>query len=204
MTATRPITHLAYLHGFRSSPRSFKAQRMQAVVSQLNAGGAQLTYWCPQLPPSPRAAIELVEQELRTWPADQRAVIGSSLGGFYATVLAERLGCPAIVINPAVEPARDLARYIGEQTSYHDPDDRFFFRPEFVDELQALAVMPTRPERYFALIATGDEVLDWREMQARYAACPMRVVQGSDHSLHDFEAYLPEVLGRLGWLTSTL
>lgn len=199
MTATRPITHLAYLHGFRSSPRSFKAQRMQAVVDQLNAGGARLTYWCPQLPPSPRAAIELVERELRTWPAESRAVIGSSLGGFYATVMAERLDCPAIVINPVVEPARDLARYIGEQTSYHDPDDRFFFRPEFVDELKALEVHPTRPERYFALIATGDEVLDWREMQARYAACPTQVVQGSDHSLHDFERYLPEVLRRLGW-----
>lgn len=193
------ITHLAYLHGFRSSPRSFKAQRMQAVVDQLNARGAGLAYWCPQLPPSPREAIELVGQTLSSWPADQRAVIGSSLGGFYATVMAERLGCPAIVINPVVEPARDLARYIGEQTSYHDHDDHFFFRPEFVDELKALEVRPTRPERYFALIATGDEVLDWREMQARYAACPMHVVQGSDHSLRDFEMYLPEVLSRLGW-----
>lgn len=199
MTTTAHITHLVYLHGFRSSPRSFKAQRMQALVQQLNEGGAKLTYWCPQLPPSPRAAIELVEQGLADWPRDRMAVIGSSLGGFYATVMAERLGCPAIVINPAVEPARDLARYIGEQSSYHDPDDRFFFRPEFVDDLKALAVNPTRPERYFALIATGDEVLDWREMQARYADCPTRIVQGSDHSLSDFETYLPEVLDKLGW-----
>ncbi len=199
MSSTTQITHLVYLHGFRSSPRSFKAQRMQAVVQQLNEQGAALTYWCPQLPPSPREAVERVEQGLTDWPRDRMAVIGSSLGGFYATVMAERLGCPAIVINPAVEPARDLSRYIGEQTSYHDPDDRFFFRPEFVDELNALAVHPTRPERYFALIATGDEVLDWREMQARYAACPTHIVQGSDHSLSDFEAYLPEVLDKLGW-----
>lgn len=199
MPTTPTITHLVYLHGFRSSPLSFKAQRMQALVQQLNTSGAQLTYWCPQLPPSPRAAVELIEQGLASWPRERSALIGSSLGGFYATVMAERLGCPAIVINPAVEPARDLARYIGEQTSYHDPDDRFFFRPEFVNELKALAVNPTSPERYFALIATGDEVLDWREMQARYAACPTRIVQGSDHSLRDFETYLPEVLGRLGW-----
>lgn len=172
---------------------------MQAVVQQLNERGAGITYWCPQLPASPRAAVELIELGVADWPRERMTVMGSSLGGFYATVLAERLDCGAIVINPVVEPARDLARHIGEQTSYHDPADRFFFRPEFVDELKSLEVRPTRPGRYFALLATGDEVLDWREMQARYAASPMRVVPGSDHALSDFDAHLPEVLGRLGW-----
>lgn len=199
MVSSPAITHLAYLHGFRSSPRSFKAQRMQAEVDRRRAQGAALTYWCPQLPPSPREAVELLERGLADWPRERMAVMGSSLGGFYATVIAERLGCPAIVINPVVEPARDLARHIGEQTGYHDPAERFFFRPDFVDELRALEVRPTRPARYFALIATGDEVLDWREMQARYAACPTRIVPGSDHTLSDFDAHLPAVLARLGW-----
>ena len=123
------------------------------------------------------------------------AVIGSSLGGFYATVVAERIGCPAVLLNPAVDPARDLAKYIGEQTTFHDPAERFFFRAEFVDELRALAPAAiTRPERYFAVIAKGDEVLDWREMSARYAGARIKLLEGGDHALSDFDAHLPDIV----------
>ncbi|MFZ5519669.1 MAG: YqiA/YcfP family alpha/beta fold hydrolase [Pseudomonadota bacterium] len=193
------LTHLLYLHGFRSSPRSAKAQRMAAEVARLNTQGAGIHWWCPQLPPSPREAWALIEAGTHAWPRSTMAVVGSSLGGFYATVLAEHTGCRAVVINPAVHPARDLARYIGEQSGWHDPEDRFFFRPEFIDELRALhPAALTRPQRYFALIATGDEVLDWREMRERYAACPMQLVDGSDHALSDFETWLPQVLRAVG------
>ena len=140
-------THLLYLHGFRSSPQSFKARMMGRYVAQLPGPG--VTWVCPQLPPSPAAAMALMQATVQGWPVDGTAVIGSSLGGFYATVLAERLGCLAAVINPAVDPARDLTRHVGEQTSYHDPQDRFFFRPEFIAEFEALHPYPiTRPERY--------------------------------------------------------
>jgi predicted esterase YcpF (UPF0227 family) len=98
------------------------------------------------------------------------AVVGSSLGGFYATALAERTGCRAVLLNPAVAPARDLARHVGETTAWHS-DERFFFRAEYIDELRTLTVPGlTRPERYFAIIAKGDELLSWREMEARYQA----------------------------------
>ncbi|MBI5335681.1 MAG: alpha/beta fold hydrolase [Burkholderiales bacterium] len=193
------LTHLLYLHGFRSSPRSAKAQCMAAEVARLNEEGAGIHWWCPQLPPSPREAWALIEAGTRDWPQGTMAVVGSSLGGFYATVLAEHSGCRAVVINPAVFPARDLARYIGEQTSWHDPQDRFFFRPEFIAELDDLhPAALTRPERCFALIATGDEVLDWREMRDRYAACPMQIIEGSDHALSDFETWLPQVMRFIG------
>jgi predicted esterase YcpF (UPF0227 family) len=119
-------------------------------------------------------------------------LVGSSLGGFYATVLAERLGRPAVLFNPAVNPARDLARHIGEQTAWHNPLDRFYFREEFIGELQAMTPAAlTRPERYHPVIATGDEVLDWREMAARYAGAPRLLIEGSDHALSDFEARWP-------------
>jgi uncharacterized protein len=155
-------SHLLYLHGFRSSPRSFKAQRLQAWLA---AHRPALHWCCPQLPPSPAAAMALIENTLAGWPAGRFAVAGSSLGGFYATVAAERHGCPAVLLNPAVDPARDLLAYIGEQTAWHDPAAHFFFRAEYVDELRALTVPAiTRPERYLAVIAKGDELLDWREM----------------------------------------
>lgn len=188
----KPPTRLLYLHGFRSSPRSAKAQRLAAWVA---AHRPALHWCCPQLPPSPREAVALAEREIAGWPRDTMAVIGSSLGGFYATVLAERHGCPAVLLNPAVDPARDLAAHIGEQTAFHDPAERFFFRAEFVDELRALAPAAlTRPQRYFAVVAKGDELLDWREMAARYAGARVKLLEGSDHGLSDFDEHLPDIL----------
>lgn len=189
-------THLLYLHGFRSSPRSAKARLVQQRMATRHPG---VTLWTPQLPPSPRAAMALVMQGIADWPRERMAVIGSSLGGFYATWVAEQTGCRAALLNPAVQPARDLAKYIGEQTSWHDPEDHFFFRPEFIDELRALHCPSlTRPERYYALIAKGDEVLDWHEMTGRYPGTHLRLLEGSDHALSEFADYLDEVLAFLG------
>ena len=187
-----PTTHLLYLHGFRSSPQSTKAQMMAARVQ---AQDASATWWCPQLPASPREAMALIERGTADWPAERMAVVGSSLGGFYATALAERRGCRAVVLNPAVDPARDLAAHIGEQTAWHDPTERFFFRPEYIHELRALeSGALAHPERYFAVIAKGDELLDWREMTARYAGARVRLLEGSDHALSDFEQHIDAVL----------
>ena len=146
--------------------------------------------------------MALVTQGTADWPVGRVAVMGSSLGGFYATWVAEHLavaaGSRALLINPAVNPARDLARYIGEQTHWHDPAQTFFFRPEFVDELLALAApLLTQPARYQVWAATGDEVLDWHEMAERYAACDLQVVPGSDHALSDFDNHLPAMLAHL-------
>jgi predicted esterase YcpF (UPF0227 family) len=193
---TRPVTHLLYLHGFRSSPQSFKAQRMAARVK---ARHPAVTWWCPQLPPSPKAAMELVMQGIAGWPRDAMAVVGSSLGGFYATHVAETFGCKAVLLNPAVHPARDLAKYIGEQTAWHDPNERFYFEPRFVDELKALEHGPVaRPDNYFAVIAKGDEVLDWREMTGRYPGARTRLLEGGDHALSDFDDHIDEVTAFLG------
>jgi len=193
-------THLLYLHGFRSSPQSTKARQLAAWLA---AHRPDVHWWCPQLPPSPWDTMQLVSDGVAGWPRERMAVVGSSLGGFYATVLAERVGCRAVLLNPAIEPARDLAGHIGETTAWHS-DDRFFFQPRFIDELTLLRPAAiTRPERYFAVIAKGDEVLDWREMTARYAGCRIELIEGGDHALGDFaEAHLPQVLDFLG-LTST-
>ena len=183
--------HLLYLHGFRSSPASFKAQVM---ARWLAAQRPDVHWWCPQLPPSPAAAWALIEQGVAGWPKREMAVVGSSLGGFYATAVAEATGCRALLLNPAVDPARDLATQVGEQSQFHAPEERFFFRPEYIAELEALTVSAiTRPERYSAIIAKGDELLDWREMVARYPGATIRLLEGSDHGLSDFNDHLPFV-----------
>jgi predicted esterase YcpF (UPF0227 family) len=197
-TATGPaaVTHLLYLHGFRSSPRSAKAVQVAARVQARHPG---LTWWCPQLPPSPAQAMAGILDGIADWPRATMGVVGSSLGGFYATCVAQATGCRAVVLNPAVHPARDLAKYIGEQTAWHDPAERFFFEPRFVDELRALETGPLAdPARHFAVIAQGDEVLDWREMAARYRGARIKLLEGGDHALSDFPSHIDEVFSFLG------
>jgi uncharacterized protein len=188
-------THLLYLHGFRSSPGSMKAVTM---AERVRRDHPNVVWWCPQLPASPAAAMALIRQGTASWPQCRMAVMGSSLGGFYATRLALDTGCRAVLLNPAVEPARDLAKYIGEQTAWHKPEERFFFHPEFVDELRDLAggALP-HPEQVLAVFARGDEVLDWREMVARYPGVHLKLLADSDHALSDFDDHIDEVISHL-------
>lgn len=191
-----PPTHLLYLHGFRSSPQSFKAQCMARAVAALPQAPH---WWCPQLPPSPQQAMALIRQGVADWPVARMAVLGSSLGGFYAHVLARQIGCPAVLLNPAVHPARDLASHIGEHPAWHDPAQRVHFDAAFIDELRALEATPVRvPAPTLAVIAKGDVVLDWREMLAAYGQDQVRLHEGGDHALSDFETDLPDILAFLG------
>jgi predicted esterase YcpF (UPF0227 family) len=182
---------IVYLHGFRSSPLSFKARLLQQRMDALGLSGQ---YHCPQLPASPKAAIALVQELIAGVPANALFLIGSSLGGYYATWLAEQTGCSAVMLNPAVAAARDLAQHVGLMPAWHS-NEAFEFRPEYLDELRALAIPAiSRPERYFLIAASGDEVLDWHEMTAYFALSRQRVIPGSDHGLSDFPDYLDDVL----------
>jgi predicted esterase YcpF (UPF0227 family) len=182
---------ILYLHGFRSSPHSFKAR---LLAERLQALGRGDEYRCPQLPPSPAAAIALAQSLIAGQAPEQLTLIGSSLGGYYATWLAEQTGCRAVLLNPAVAPPQDLAKYVGITTDWHTGEP-FEFKREYIGELEALAVPRiSRPERYFLVAATGDEVLDWRDMTAHYAHARQLIVEGSDHGLSDFASQIDAVL----------
>lgn len=182
---------ILYLHGFRSSPGSRKATLLRETLRAL---GREDEYRCPALPVSPRAAAATALSEAGAVPPGELAVIGSSLGGYYATWLAERLGCRAVLLNPAITPARDLEAHLGRQPVYFSGDE-IDFRPEHLDELRTLDTpVITRPERYFLVAATGDALIDWRTMTAKYRGARQRVIEGSDHELSDFPRYIGEVL----------
>ncbi|MFL6714771.1 MAG: YqiA/YcfP family alpha/beta fold hydrolase [Burkholderiaceae bacterium] len=182
---------IVYLHGFRSSPQSFKARLLGQKLDALGRGDE---YRCPQLPASPAGAIALVQSLIAGQAPQRLTLIGSSLGGYYATWLAEQTGCRAVLLNPAVSPPRDLEKYVGITTGWHDGQP-FEFKRDYIAELQALAVPRiSRPERYFLVAATGDEVLDWRDMTRHYAGARQLVIEGGDHGLSGFADQVDAVL----------
>jgi len=182
---------ILYLHGFRSSPKSMKARLVGERMAQL---GLAKDIACPQLPASPKEAMELALRLVDGVPADKLAIIGSSLGGYYATWLAERIGCRAVLLNPAIVPLKDLEKHVGVTTQYHS-DEPFEFKHSYIEELRALAVdQITDPQRYFLIAATGDEVLDYRDMVAHYAGARQHVIAGSDHAIAEFPDYVDQVL----------
>nr|WP_315213597.1 YqiA/YcfP family alpha/beta fold hydrolase [uncultured Duganella sp.] len=186
---------ILYLHGFRSSPQSMKARVISERMDELELSD-QLV--CPQLPASPKLAMELALSLIEGVPAQALSIVGSSLGGYYATWLAERIGCRAVLLNPAIVPLQDLDKHVGVTTQFHS-DEPFEFKREYIDELRALAVDPiTKPERYFLIAATGDEVLDYRDMVKHYAGARQHVIDGSDHAISEFPDYLDAVLAFCG------
>jgi len=184
-----------YLHGFRSSPASYKARIVEQRMAVL---GHVADLICPQLPASPRDAMALALDLVKEIPAAELAVIGSSLGGFYATYLAEKTGCRAALVNPSVDPLKNLAQAVGVTTAWHS-DTPFEFKQEYIGELAALKVARiSDPARYFLLAATGDEVLDYRDMTAHYAGARQHIIQGGDHAVSNFEVYVDDVLAFCG------
>ena len=193
---------ILYLHGFRSSPHSFKAH---LLAERMAALGRAHEYQCPQLPPEPNAAMRLAQAIVRDVPPDQLTLIGSSLGGYYAMHLAEVSGCRAVLLNPALRAFEKLAAHVGPQTAYHDGGEAFTFEPEHLEQLRAMQVPAiTRPERYFLIAATGDDLLDWREMAAAFPDARHKIIEGSDHGLSDFAGYMHEVLVFAGNLAAGL
>lgn len=186
---------ILYLHGFKSSPLSFKAQ---ALKRHLTTHNLSQRWCCPQLPASPAQAIELsntlIQNAQLVNPAQELIIIGSSLGGYYAHVLAEQWQCRAMVFNPAVYAARDLSTQVGPHTMYHSAQP-FVFLPEYVEELATMQPStPFQPERYFLLASRDDEVLNSQEMLSYYQGSHGMLLLGSDHGISDFELYLAPVL----------
>lgn len=187
---------ILYLHGFRSGPQSFKARATEAYLAERKLSEH---FFCPALPFDPVAAIGLAETSILAAKAAGHRVtlVGSSLGGYYATWLAEQHDLAAVLINPAVLAHVSLARYIGPQTHIYT-DEVFDFTAAHIDALRRLEVSRPNPERYLLLAEKGDEVLDWRQAAERYAGCRQVILEGGDHSFSRFADYLPAIVDFAG------
>ncbi|QID16913.1 esterase [Nitrogeniibacter mangrovi] len=181
---------ILYLHGFRSAPGSVKATRLRDYMTER---GLAAQFWCEQLPVSPKAAIALIEAQIARCDTPP-TLIGSSLGGYYATWLAERHGLKAILVNPGVLSHISLAPFVGTQTNLYT-GETFEFTETHIAELEALEVARiTRPARYWLLVETGDEVLDYRHAVAKYAGARQTVLEGGDHGFSRWDDYLADIL----------
>lgn len=184
-------THLLYLHGFRSSPQSIKARQMAVWVSKNHPN---VVWACPALLPSPVEAMAQIQALVQDWPASHSAVMGSSLGGYYATALARAKGWPSVVINPAVAPYNHGDRLVGTYPLWHDASQHMTFTEGDLTSLRTLEVPAEAvPTNTMAIVAKGDEVLDWREMAKHYHRAQLHLIAGGDHGLSDFDPWLEPI-----------
>lgn len=189
---------LIYLHGFNSSPASRKAQVLARVMADRGLGDH---YSCPALPHRPMEAVASAETVMAKTPHGAITFIGSSLGGYYATWLAEKHCLRAVLINPAVHPHRDLRAYLGVQQNLYT-GEKYDLTEDHLCAWEDLFVPTVTPSRYLLLVETGDEVLDYREAVDRYAGATQVVVSGGDHTLQGFPEYIPLILDFAGLGTS--
>ena len=185
---------LIYLHGFNSSPHSHKAQALGRYMEERGLGAH---YACPALPHRPELATAAIEIELARAPKRSVTLVGSSLGGFYATWFAERYGLKAVLINPAIHPHRNLRAFLGVQQNVHS-GEKYELTEAHLAQWAQLFVPAITPMRYLLLVETGDELLDYREAVEKYAGAKQLVVQGGDHTLRSFADHIPLILGFAG------
>jgi uncharacterized protein len=181
---------IVYLHGFNSSPQSHKAQLLARFMAERGSAGRCA---CPALPPLAAEAVSAIETLMARHPGERFCFLGSSLGGYYATYLAEKHGAKAVLVNPAIEPYIGLRALLGEQKNFHTGEP-YQLTEAHLREWQALWVPRITPSRYLLIVETGDEVLDYRRAVARYHGAEQVVIKGGDHSLQSFPQHLPRIL----------
>ncbi|MGE5387153.1 MAG: YqiA/YcfP family alpha/beta fold hydrolase [Betaproteobacteria bacterium] len=180
---------ILYLHGFCSSPASLKASLFAEAMA---ARGLAERFVCPALSSKPDQAIRQAEAVIAAAPG-RVTVIGSSLGGHYATYLAEKHDLRAALINPAVVDQLDASLFIGEHSNFHS-GEKFSFSAEDAAVLSSQVVVRPHPERYLLLVETGDEVLDYQHAVQRYQGCRQIVLPGGDHSFTQFPEFIPQLI----------
>lgn len=187
---------LLYIHGFNSSPQSYKASSLK---KWLRTSDPSIMYDAPYLRPYPAEAIAQLEKIIEDCLAKKNAVglIGSSLGGYYAAWLAEKYHLRAVLVNPAVRPFELLSGYIGENKNYHN-DDHYTFEQKHVDELKVFYVSEhSAPENLLLMVQTGDKTLDFKEAATKYSACQNIIEYGGDHGFQGFERWFDYLLAFL-------
>lgn len=180
-----------YIHGFNSSSQSFKARAFQEFLLENYPDDE---FICPELSDLPLTAIRSLKTLIEVQPClSQIALIGSSLGGFYATWLAERYGIKAVLVNPAVNPQILLLDYLGKNINYYT-GEQYEFSHEHIEQLESINIRKiTRPDNLMVLLQTADEVLDYRLAENKYRESHLFIENGGDHSFQKFDEHCESI-----------
>ncbi len=172
-----------YIHGFLSSSQSSKAQQFKNWLEEQG----RIDEWvCPDLPVNPEEAMQILVDYIESAKTPVK-LVGSSLGGFYATVLSERYNIKAIVINPAVHAGLILKYRIGTHKMWHS-NETVEFTQTHVDTLNAMDLpIIQHPDNLLVLLEKGDEVLDYRWAESFYSDCNQFIFNGGNHSFTRLE-----------------
>ena len=186
---------IIYLHGFNSSSKSFKAQRLIEFMRAKNQNNKLLV---PDLKAEPESAVRQIAMLIENDNSCDYCFIGSSLGGYYATWFAEKYSCPAVLINPSIRPYETLSKYIGENENLYS-NEKWKLDKRHIQQLLDIDVKTiSDPSRYLVLLQTGDEVLDYREASSKFASSQLIIEQGGDHSFIGFENHIEHILSFSG------
>ncbi|WP_342593947.1 YqiA/YcfP family alpha/beta fold hydrolase [Salinicola lusitanus] len=203
--AVQPVRALLYLHGFNSSSASPKARLVKAACEAL-ARHHERPFACltPDLSHRPDLALAQAESALEVLGRENTLVVGSSMGGFLATLLAERHGLRAVLINPAVRPARFVADYLGQTLVNEASGERFTIDNSYFDQLTSQQWdRIVQPSRYLLLLGSNDETLDCRDAVRAYAGSRTLIHPGGDHGFEVLQDYLPVLFAHGGWQVPT-
>lgn len=180
------MSSLIYIHGFLSSPLSHKAQQTKHWLA---AHHPEIAFYCPQLPPYPAETQRILESLVESLLPGPVYLMGSSLGGFWATWLVEKYNLRAVLINPAVRPQDFMPAYLEVDLKSYHTDDSYRLHAHHIDEIIAVDVPIRRPNNYWLLVQTGDETLDYRQALQKYTDCKQTIEEGGDHAFQGFERF---------------
>lgn len=182
---------LLYIHGFLSSSQSTKAQQCRQWLAR---NRPDWQFACPDLSSCPQQALQTLLDLIESLSGETFALVGSSLGGYWATVLGERFRCRTVLINPAVEPHRRFKALVGQTLTHYYTGADYILTNQDLAFLQQLSPRVTYPERYWLLVQTGDVTLDYRHAVDFYDGCHQTVVQGGNHAFEHFDRWLPQIV----------
>ncbi len=182
--------YIAYIHGFLSGPNAVKANILQNYLKDKS----DFILLRPDFPDTPKEAFLYLDDYFKSYKEDEVALVGSSMGGFFATVLSSKYNFKASLINPCVHPQNYFEALIGDHVN-ECTNRKFTLTKDMLLVLKDLdSKINFDKNRINVYLQKGDEVLDYKIAKDFYKDCPMFIQDGGCHTFENFEKILDNII----------